>query len=81
MSWDDLKTRLHSFRSLKPDWDSYGADPLVPGVFERVEKLLDVLEDAGFDKPTIVPTNVGGVCLDWEDWEIKVEAIKVEATE
>ena len=78
-SWSsDLLAKISELGNLEEGWDSYGARPVDPQcAVAAVEFLLYVL-DASLPKPSIVPTNRGGIQLEWHragaDLEIEIES-------
>jgi hypothetical protein len=61
--------RLHSFRSLKAGWDSYGGQPISEKAIQMAGSLLLKLGDGW----TPVPCSDGGVQLEFHDLGIDVE--------
>jgi hypothetical protein len=61
----DPEKRLQELAELKENWDSSGANPIDPEALEsaRIFMSRTVLPDIPL--PCIVPTCVGGVCLEW----------------
>ena len=64
--------------NLPPAWDSYGARPVVPAVVPTaLQLLMHVMRDDSAP-PAVVPTNRGGVQLEWHsngiDLEIEIGA-------
>lgn len=71
-------TRLEDLLNLQPNWDSYGANPVNPEIAMYAINLLFELMDDALPMPSIVPTNRGGIQLEWHtrrgDLEIDIEA-------
>lgn len=68
--------KLCELLDLPPNWDSYGALPIEP---RNVAIALDILNETintGTPRPSVVPTNQGGVQLEWHtdgiDLEVKI---------
>lgn len=70
---------LISFLDLPPDWDSYGAKPVNPDIVPAVLELMDLAMRDETPPPTVIPTNRGGVQLEWHrngvDLEIEFRSI------
>lgn len=71
-------TRLEDLLNLQPNWDSYGANSVNPEIaMYAINLLLELMDDA-MPIPSIVPTNRGGIQLEWHttrgDLEIDIEA-------
>lgn len=77
--WAHAFDALDDIRRLGHNWDSYDADPIPQAVCDRVEMLLDLLHDSGWNPPYVVPSAQGTIQLEWhengidEEWEIYVE--------
>jgi hypothetical protein len=65
--------RLAELCALPANWDSYGAEPVRVEVAKGVIELLNQLLDAGTQVPYIVPTNRGGIQLEWHTAEADLE--------
>ena len=61
----DAVKKILSFRSLLPNWDSYGSEP----VNERaINVALDLIDYVGFGNvpaPRVIPVSGGGIQLEW----------------
>lgn len=64
--------KLEFFRTLDPDWDSYGSATITPQAFSTAKALLSdlCLRPSGFGTTTLVPFSVvpvatGGINLEW----------------
>lgn len=53
-------------RTCEPGWDSYGAEPVTPAAVWRAQICASLIYTCGLPRPTVVPTNRGGVALNWE---------------
>ena len=70
---DPTAQGLTSLLYLAPNWDSYGARPIDPvHVFAALELLVLVMQD-DTPAPAVVPTNRGGVQLEWHTQGIDLE--------
>jgi hypothetical protein len=65
----DEEARFAELRALERDWDSYGSEPLQPGVEERARAILAALRA----DPTVCLTSDGGIHLGWADDEVMIE--------
>lgn len=66
---------------LAPNWDSYGAHPIAPGqVVSALRVLTSIMKDET-PPPTIVPTNRGGVQLEWHTrgFDLEIETISTQS--
>jgi hypothetical protein len=64
-----LRNALAPLRTLPPDWDSYGADPVDPPTLDRATSFLSTLAiyvRSRYPRLYIVPTTDGGVSLEWQ---------------
>jgi hypothetical protein len=68
---------LNELLSLPANWDSYGARPIDPTTAIFSLKLLSEVMSPNVPVPLVVPTNRGGVQLEWHtrgiDLEIEVQ--------
>lgn len=70
---DPTAEALAGLLYLGPNWDSYGAHPIDRvHVFAALDLLLLVMQD-DTPAPTVVPTNRGGVQLEWHARGIDLE--------
>jgi hypothetical protein len=70
--------KIGALEALPKNWDSYGGRPVNPHcAATAVSLLLNVLEP-GMPEPAIVPTNRGGLQIEWHrdgvDIEIEVQS-------
>jgi hypothetical protein len=74
--YDEVAARLRHLLSLRPDWDSYGADEIAPNAAARALELLSRLLGEQSRPPDIVPSPDGGLQLEWHlptaDLEIEI---------
>lgn len=74
----DTDQTLQELLKLKPNWNSYGAQPIRPDVVRAVRDLLPDIVQQRTPRPTVVPTVRGGVQLEWHaggiDLELEIEA-------
>ena len=72
----EMTAKLSGFMGLPPDWDGYGAKPTSASAAIQAVSILAKLVKAGGRPPQLVPTNTGGVQLEWhvggKDVEIEV---------
>ncbi len=69
-----IRVMLESFRDLKADWDSYGADPPYPEAIEQATKFAELMSREGASKPHVAPCNDGSIAFEWTgDCELEVE--------
>lgn len=53
--------------ALKPNWDSYGANPVQPGSILVAKQLIcQIAQVAGIDRPRVGASPAGHVALSWE---------------
>jgi hypothetical protein len=60
-SFDHLREDLLSLISLRDNWDSYGAEPPLPGVIEMAREALFRLQEMDILPDAVVPSAEGGV--------------------
>lgn len=65
---DPIK-RLDHFSLLEPNWDSYGAAAVDPAVVELMRRAIWAFQVP----PTVVPTNSGGIQLEWHTKTLDIE--------
>jgi len=65
--------RLGELLELAPNWDSYGACPINPDHARAAIELLMLVMQDDTPAPTVVPTNRGGVQLEWHTGGIDLE--------
>ncbi|MGM0575282.1 MAG: hypothetical protein ACQEXJ_06090 [Myxococcota bacterium] len=88
-SMGDLRRLLPVVRScqalleLGPDWDSYGARPPRPDLVGAAIQLIGRLMAEGAPAPHVLPTNRGGVQLEWarNGRELEVEVLEPDRFE
>ena len=75
----DLLQRISELGELKENWNSYEARPIDPYCAVKTIIFLLSMLDADTPMPIIVPTNRGGIQLEWHrsgvDLEIEIESI------
>lgn len=70
---DPTAVALTELLYLAPNWDSYGARPIDRmHVFAALDLLVRIMQD-DTPAPTVVPTNRGGVQLEWHTRGIDLE--------
>src|SRR5487761_353267 len=65
--------QLSALLTLAPNWDSYGAKPVDPHVAFAALKLLSRVMRGDSPPPSVVPTNGGGLQLEWHVHGIDLE--------
>lgn len=74
----DLLTRISELGDLEENWDSYGARPVRPECAVMAVRFLLSYVDRDTPAPSVVPTNRGGIQLEWHragaDLEIQIES-------
>ncbi len=74
----NVLTEMAELGRLEENWDSYGARRIDPHCIEAAASLLRAVMDAATPRPSVVPTNRGGVQLEWHrsgiDLEIEIES-------
>lgn len=60
-----LKEQVKILSSLEENWDSYGAKPFTKEIIDKVNNIIDCLEDSIID-PSIVPSSCG-IQLEWDN--------------
>lgn len=65
--------RFGELLELAPNWDSYGACPINPDHAQAAIELLMLVMQDDTPAPTVVPTNRGGVQLEWHTCGIDLE--------
>lgn len=68
-----LEDRLSKLLYLRPDWDSYGAQPIQVKAADQAFTLLREVMNDRSPIPAVVPTATGGVQLEWHVQEIDSE--------
>ena len=73
-SWlPDVVNSLNSLLVLEDNWDSYGAQKIdAKATIAAIQVLLSVMEEET-PQPSIVPTPLGGVQLEWHRFGIDLE--------
>jgi hypothetical protein len=73
LSWEAALSRLHEFRLLPANWDSYDADPIAPVALATAHRLVDELTNAPgvAGSEELLPSNIapiadGGIQFEWE---------------
>jgi hypothetical protein len=75
--WDDLlrdlRMSLNSLANLAEDWDSYGAPPINLDQLEQASDFLNRVMLPGTPAPSILPTPLGSVQIEWHTEGIDFE--------
>jgi len=69
----EITDHLNEFLHLPPNWDSFGATKIQ---LENIDTTIDVLlnfSTSKTPKPIVVPTNTGGVQIEWHERGIDLE--------
>lgn len=61
----DLDARLSALSSLPFNWDSYNGLPITKAAINEAHRILDPLKDLWMPEPWIVPTNSGGLQIEY----------------
>jgi hypothetical protein len=64
---------MNRLLDLPPNWDSYGARPIVPGALVAALQLLQQTMQPDTPPPSVVPMPSGGVQLEWHRRGIEFE--------
>lgn len=67
--------QINRLTHLPPGWNGRSSRPLQKEAVERALDLLDTLMQADTPLPTIVPTNDGGLALEWRSDDVDLEAL------
>ncbi len=74
----DLMAEVSGLGLLEENWDSYGAKRIDPRCIDAANSLLRAILDSSTPRPSVVPTNRGGIQLEWHrggiDLEIEIES-------
>lgn len=63
--WDAVERRFGQIRSLRENWDAYGAGPIASTVADRSLALLASIVEPASPQPSVIPTAKGGIQLEW----------------
>lgn len=61
----EVEQRISEFKSLKSNWDSYGAEPVTEELCSKALKLLTSIKKENLPKPFLSPTPDGGIDIEW----------------
>jgi hypothetical protein len=64
---------LTAFEELKPNWDTYGAPPLMGAALERAKEVLLTISAVGIPTPSVLATSKGGVQFEWHTMRYDAE--------
>ncbi len=71
MSESTREDLLNGFRALRPNWDGYGADAIVPSAIDLARELVSLMESLLAEEAraslTLIPVRHGGVQIEWTD--------------
>jgi hypothetical protein len=62
---EPVALRLNDLLRLDKNWDSYGAYPVDRSTVVQVLRLLRQIMRADTPLPFLVPTAIGGICMEW----------------
>ena len=65
---------LHRLSELSANWDSYGSEPIAESAIRRTISHLHFFLRDETPEPSVVPTNDGGVQLEWHGAGVDIEA-------
>lgn len=69
----ETEEMLRDFATLPEGWDSYGAKPIEPHVIDSTIELLHRIVQHDTPKPAVVPTNRGGLQIEWHTQRVDLE--------
>lgn len=71
MTWLDVRPRLFSYTNLKPNWDSYGAEPPTLETIGLAGRWAALLEMCGANAPNNVASLGNGIEFEYQDHVIE----------
>lgn len=74
-----VRRNIAELLDLSDNWDSYGAVAIRPEYAASALRLLQSIMDSETAAPSVVPTNLGGIQIEWHASGIDLE-IEVEST-
>ena len=69
----ETKETLQGFATLPQGWDSYGAKSIERHALDSAIELLRRIAQPDTPKPAVVPTNRGGVQIEWHTRGVDLE--------
>jgi hypothetical protein len=69
----EARETLRGFATLPEDWDSYGAKSIEPHVVDAAIEHLHRIVQHHTLKPAVVPTNRGGIQIEWHTQGVDLE--------
>jgi hypothetical protein len=69
----ETEETLRGFATLPEGWDSYGAKSIEPHVVDAAIELLRRIVQHNTLKPSVVPTNCGGIQIEWHIQGLDIE--------
>lgn len=70
--FDEPLAQLAEVFNLNADWDGYGAKRVSQRTLRPAVDLLLAVHEAGLRAPQVVPTNAGGLGIEWDDGNLAV---------
>jgi hypothetical protein len=69
----ETEETLRGLATLPEGWDSYGAKSIEPHVVDAAIELLHRIVQHNTPKPVVVPTNRGGIQIEWHTHGLDIE--------
>ncbi len=79
MDKEKLRKELVELSEMEDNWDSYGAEALKKETIDKLNEIIDCLDDK-YPDPCIVPSSIG-IQLEWDRAEYDALEISVEGVE
>lgn len=77
--------RLELIKALETNWNGYYSEPIPQRVIDRAEKLITIIDKQFTIHPSIHPTSIGSIQLEWTQFypskELSVGVIDTEEPE
>jgi hypothetical protein len=70
-----MNKKLKNLQKLEKNWDSYGAEPIHEFALAEADTLFKCFKALGVKEPQAVPTNEGGVQLEWHEGGYDLEIV------
>jgi len=75
-----IEWQIREFQLLKPNWDSYGAEPIDEEIIQKTSRLLLPINEESSQKPFVAPVPSGGIDIEWNK-PARLLSIKVRKDE